>query len=193
MAVRRRITELTLVCHAPTRATHAAAFPADEAIAPVPEARLAGLRRALRPGAQAWTSPALRARQTAEALGLAASPAPALAECGYGRWAGRSAADVAAAEPAAFAAWLADPAAAPHGGEPLATLLARVAGWLDARLSEPGRMVAVAHASVLRAALVHVLGVGPEAFQRIDVAPLGLVRLRGDGRRWTLRLDRPRP
>lgn len=186
-------TDLTLICHAPTRATQAAAFPGDEPIVPLAPVRLEAARRAVRPGARAWTSPALRARQTADALGLTAVPDAALAECDYGGWTGRTVAEVGAAEPEGFAAWLADPTAAPHGGEALHRLLARVAAWLDMRLAEPRRLVAVTHASVIRAAVVHALGAGPDAIRRIDVAPLGVVRLTGDGRRWALRFDRPAP
>ena len=181
------VVDLTLICHGPTRATRAAAFPRDEPLEPGAAEAIRALRPRLGRTTRAWTSPALRARETAAALGLAAGVEPLLREGDAGRWAGRQVSAVAAAEPAAFAAWLADPAAAPHGGEPLGDLLARVAGWIEARRDEPGRGVAVTHASVVRAAVLHVLGAPPAAFGRIAVAPLGLVRLRGDGRRWTLR------
>ncbi|WP_326810952.1 histidine phosphatase family protein [Streptomyces scopuliridis] len=81
--------------------------------------------------ATTYVSPSLRCRRTAEALGLDAKPLPALAPCAMGRWQGRTLDEVAAAEPDALASWLADPAAAPHGGEPLLALLARAAHWLD--------------------------------------------------------------
>ena len=77
-----------------------------------------------------WTGAELRARQTAEALGLSASVQPMLRECDYGRWAGKSLNKIAAHEPAAVDAWLNDPAAAPHGGESILDLIRRVANWL---------------------------------------------------------------
>ena len=74
---------------------------------------------------RAWTSPAARARQTAEALGLAADVEPALRGCDHGRWTGCSLAEAQAADgEAALLAWLGDPAAAPHGGESFADVLA---------------------------------------------------------------------
>ncbi|MET9054749.1 histidine phosphatase family protein [Streptomyces bacillaris] len=75
--------------------------------------------------------PSLRCRETAAALGLAARPEPALTGWDLGRWSGRRLDEVGAAEPAAMAAWVGDPSAAPHGGESLRELVERVGGWLD--------------------------------------------------------------
>jgi broad specificity phosphatase PhoE len=66
-----------------------------------------------------WTSPELRTRQTAQALGLDAGVQPMLRECDYGRWAGRTFGEIVAHEPDAADSWLHNPAAAPHGGEPI--------------------------------------------------------------------------
>ncbi|HTO83978.1 MAG TPA: histidine phosphatase family protein [Methylomirabilota bacterium] len=176
-------TRLTLICHAATAATRAAAFPLDEPIEAGAPERAPGLPQAER----VWTSPALRARQTAEALGLAATPEPALRDCDFGRWAGRRLADLQAAEPAAVAAWLGDPAAAPHGGESLLDLLARVASWLEARAGERGHGIAITHPAIIRAAIVHALAAPPAAFWRIDIEPLSLTELRRSPQHWTLR------
>ncbi|MFJ6185628.1 histidine phosphatase family protein [Streptomyces sp. NPDC092295] len=81
--------------------------------------------------ATAYVSPSPRCRRTAGALGLDARTLPALAPCAMGHWQGRTLDEVAAAEPAALASWLSDPASAPHGGESLLELLARTAHWLD--------------------------------------------------------------
>ena len=97
------------------------------------------------------TSPALRARQTAEALQLDATVEPILRDCDYGRWAGLSFAHVQAQEPAALADWMRDPAAAPHGGEAILSIIKRVGAWLDAQSGLPGKTVAITHASVIRA------------------------------------------
>lgn len=177
---------LKLLCHAPTAATRDAGFPADEPLDDKARAVLAGLPHNLHRADRCFVSPSLRARQTAEALRLDAAVEPLLRECDYGRWAGRALAAVQAEEPEAIADWLRAPDAAPHGGESVQDLLARVAGWLDTQKETSGLTVAITHASVIRAAIVHAIEAGPRAFWRIDVAPLSLTRLNGDGRRWTL-------
>ena len=91
-----------------------------------------------------------------------------------------------AQEPEAVDDWLRNPDSAPHGGESLIDLMRRVAGWLDAQAAAPGVALAVTHASVIRAAVVHAIDAGPRSFWRIDVAPLSLARLNGDAGRWTL-------
>jgi broad specificity phosphatase PhoE len=128
----------------------------------------------------------LRATQTAEALKLHASVDPMLGDCDYGRWIGRSLDEVQAQEPEAVDNWLRNPDSAPHGGESLIDLMQRVAGWLDAQAAAPGVTLAVTHASVIRAAIVHAIDAGPRSFWRIDVAPLSLTRLNGEIGRWTL-------
>ena len=176
---------LALICHAATAATRLAAFPADE---PVEPKALDGatLPARLRKPAQCWTSPALRATQTAQALALTATVEPQLRDCDYGRWAGRTLADIERDESEAMAQWLGDPAAAPHGGESIVALIARVGAWLAGLDELSGQLVAVTHQSVIRAALVHALGAPPATFWRIDVPPLAIVDLRGNGARWSL-------
>ena len=105
----------------------------------------------------------------------------ALRDCDYGRWRGLASKDVAEREPDGFAAWLGDPAAAPHGGESLAALIERIGAWLTQSLARESATLAVTHASVVRAAIVNALGAGSSAFARIDVAPLSLARLSGHG------------
>ena len=178
-------TWLRLLCHAATPATRASGFPADEPLEPRARDKLAAGTWSL-PADRAWTSPALRASQTAEALGLDAAAEPALRECDYGRWAGRSFEAVQAEAPEAVAEWMGDPGAAPHGGESLLDVMARVGAWLDAQGGTPGHVVAVTHASVIRAAILHAIEAGPRSFWRIDVAPLCLVKLSGHAGRWTL-------
>jgi broad specificity phosphatase PhoE len=179
-------TRLTLLCHASTSAVRAAAFPADEPLDGPGLQKLAAFPPHLRRADRCWTSPALRASQTAEALHLGASVEPMLRDCDYGRWIGRSFDDVLAHEPDAVAEWMRDPASIPHGGESLLGLMGRVAQWLDAQNRMPGRVVAVTHAAVIRAAIVHAIGAAPHAFWRIDVAPLSLATLSGNNGRWTL-------
>ena len=135
----------------------------------------------------AWTGPAARARQTAEALGLAATVAPELDECDFGAWRGRTLAELDSEDPVAVAAWIEDPAAAPHGGESLLAVLDRVRGWLDVHAGDGSRVVAVTHAGVIRAALVCALDAPVQAFWRFDVAPLSRTVLHAHDGRWTVR------
>ncbi|MFB8236668.1 histidine phosphatase family protein [Kitasatospora purpeofusca] len=156
----------------------------------------AGVRaaRALRPDLPAashrFVSPSARCRRTAEELGLADAVAePELRGCATGRWRGRTLDEVAAEEPEAVMAWLADPAAAPHGGESVRQLCARVAGWLDGTAAGlTGRVLVVAEPDAVRAAVVHALGVPDQVFRRLDVPPLAVVELTGRAGRWNLRL-----
>ncbi|MFE2600792.1 histidine phosphatase family protein [Streptomyces sp. NPDC059396] len=141
-----------------------------------------------------YVSPSARCRRTAEVLGLDAAPLPDLAPCAMGRWQGRTLDEVTAAEPESVAAWLSDPAAAPHGGESLRTFHTRVAHWLDTLGSESAgsrHVIAVAEPDIIRAAAVHALGAGPRSFWRIDIQPLSAVELSGRGGRWNLLGGRP--
>ncbi|MFI7693005.1 histidine phosphatase family protein [Nonomuraea sp. NPDC049655] len=165
---------MLFVRHATTPGMRAGCFPADE------DADAASLTRAAAPGpveaAAAWAAPCRAARQTAAAMGLAAREVPALAEADCGRWRGLPYGRVALAEPDALASWLADPHAAPHGGESLSALAARVAGWLDSVRDVP-RAVVVCDAGVIRAALGHALGLDPLRAARFDLAPLSTTEL----------------
>ncbi len=179
-------TRLTLVCHGSTLAVRAAAFPEDEPLEPQALARVAGWPRSLGAPDRILTSPALRARQTAEALGLAATIDPDLRDCGYGIWAGRSYEEVRTREPDAIGAWMADPAMPPPDGESTLQLIARAARWLDLQRQTAGQVVAVTHPAFIRAAVVHAIGASPNSVWRIDVAPLSVTRLSGHDGRWNL-------
>ena len=177
---------LKLVCHASTSAVRLAAFPGDEPLDPLGRHDLAELAATIGPADRCWTGPSLRTRETAGALHPAAIVDARLGECDYGRWTGQTFDDVHAREPQAIADWLRDPEAAPHGGESVLSLLNRVAGWLDEQRSVAGQVLAVTHASVIRAAVVHAIEAPPRSFWRIDVAPLSVTRLTSAGRHWTL-------
>lgn len=171
---------ITLICAAaPSRPV----FPADEAAAPAALARVAPLAAGR---AICVTSPLRRARQTAAALGLDAAVEPALRETGFGTWAGQEIEAVLAADPAGFAAWRADPAAAPPGGESFAAMAARVAGWLEAQAGGAREVLAITHPGPIQAALLHVLGAPAASASRIGVRPLSRICLSHDGRRWSL-------
>ncbi len=178
---------LLLVRHAPTSATRAAGFPADESLDERGRAAAAALAGVLPRRFEALSSPALRCRQTAEAAGVAEPSVVAeLAECDFGAWAGRTLADMAAAAPADVAAWMEDADARPHGGESLTALAARVGAWLDEAAAGDGWAVAFTHAGVVKAAVVHALDAPLSAFWRIDVAPLSLTELHAHDGRWTV-------
>ncbi len=69
----------------------------------------------------------------------------------------------------------------------LADVIARAASVLDELLPLRGHTVAVTHAAVIRAAIVHILGAPLQAFWKIDVEPLSATELTSDGKRWALR------
>ncbi|NGN66601.1 histidine phosphatase family protein [Streptomyces sp. A7024] len=193
---------MTLLAPAAGVELRAAAFGADGPLDEAGRRALAGVRA---PAARrALTGPSPRCRETAAGLGLAAAADDRLADWDMGRWRGRTLDEVSAAEPEAVTAWLADPDAAPHGGESLHALLTRVGGWLDGADGRPdgtdgahgagaegGRTIAVAEVAVIRAALVHALQLPPEVFWRLDVPPLTATELSGRAGRWNLRCGRP--
>jgi broad specificity phosphatase PhoE len=179
-------TRLRLLCHASTSAVRTSTFPADEELDAQGLRKLNGLSHHLQRSDHCVTSPARRATQTAAALNLEAMIEPMLRDCDYGRWTGRSFDEVQAQEPEALADWIKDPSATPHGGESIVAMIARVSAWLDTQLTTSGEILAVTHASVIRAAIVCALEAEPRSFWHIDIAPLSLTQLSGNGGRWTL-------
>lgn len=180
------VKRLLLVRHAATSATRAAAFPADEPIEDGAETLAAPLAGLVRDGADVLASPARRCAQTAAAADLTPTVEPRIAECDFGAWGGRALASVHEEDPEAVGAWMADAAAAPHGGESLRAFAARVAGWLDEQAAEDGTTLAITHGGVVKAALVHALGAPLDAFWRLDVAPLTVTELHAHDGRWTV-------
>jgi broad specificity phosphatase PhoE len=190
---RNMAARLTFLCHGSTRALRAAAFAGDEELDDRGLAGAAALVGKLPSVERCWTSPELRARQTAQALGREAIVAPELCDCDYGAWKGRGFDEVWGEDPEAATKWLRDPEAAPHGGETLANLMRRVAAWLDAQREVSGAALVVTHASVIRAAIVHAIEANPRSFWRIDVAPLSQARFSGNDGRWNLAELSPAP
>lgn len=185
---------LLLVRHAPTDATRAAAFPRDEPLDDRGRTAAAALAAAVPQRCEVLSSPALRCRQTASSAGLRAATEPRLAECDFGRWTGLTLAEVHAADPAGARAWMLEPDAAPHGGEPLAAFAARVAAWLDEQADRDGAAAAITHGGVVKAALVRALGAPLQAFWRLDAAPLAVTELHAHDGRWTVaRVNCPLP
>jgi broad specificity phosphatase PhoE len=167
--------------------------------------RLPGLDRGLLPAGKAqaravahrmrhlaptvvYSSDARRARETGEII-AAVCQVPLevnadLGEIDFGEWAGRTYADVVAADPAARA-WFLDPrTGAPPGGESIAAAAERVLRVLSALAHGDGeRVVIVGHAGSLRLALARALGM-PLSFYwrlRLDCASLSVVTWTADG------------
>ena len=133
-------------------------------------------------GARVVTSPLARCRQTAELIvGATAQEVPvdvdeAWIELDYGAFDGLGAGDVPAAT---WAAWRADVAWTPEGGESLAALGARVRTACES-LAEEARdrdVVVVTHVSPVKAAVAWALGVGDEVAWRMWVGPASISRI----------------
>lgn len=179
------------------------------------DASAARARLSIPDNAATFVSPAVCARDTASALGLDAIVHERLADMDYGVWHGRRLADLAVEAPLELAAWTHDPDAAAHRGESFSELVKRVGRLLDSlddslsktesksvthakgRVPADGtnmaprdmqnaqNVVAVTHAAVIRAAIVHALGASPAIFSRIEIAPLSMIELRRSRRGWT--------
>ena len=104
---------------------------------------------------------------------------PLLRPWDLGCWAGLPLAEVPD-----LTAWRDDPAYGGHGGESLLELLERARTLLQCWPGQSGRLSAVTHAAVVRAAVVVVLRAPVAAFWDIDVAPGALTELHRSGSRW---------
>jgi len=179
-------TRFSLISHAATQALRRAAFPLDESLDQQEITKINALGWTAPKAQKILTAPEQRTQQTAHALGLAATVTSGLRDFDYGIWRGRELTELQTQDPEGVATWLADPAASPHGGESIATLIDRVGTWLDQQ-REDGHTIAVTHPAVIRSAVVHVLNAPVQSFWRIDIAPLSLTDLRFNGKLWTLR------
>jgi probable phosphoglycerate mutase len=129
-----------------------------------------------------YSSPVQRCRETAVALGatcgLDAAILPEAEEVDFGDWTGHG-----------FAALEADPrwrdwnrsrdtAAAP-GGESMPALRARVLALLEGLQSwhPEGRIALVSHAEIIRTAILQILGLPMQAYERLEVGPASISTL----------------
>jgi broad specificity phosphatase PhoE len=182
-----RSTRITLICHGTTAQTKTAGFPADDPLIEGEIAVASRIRAAL-PHANAFLSgPELRARQTAGMLAGEFTIDSAFRDLDYGRWSGKALTEIGESEPENLMAWMTDVAAAPHGGESIASVIARVGDWLAGQMNAGGHTVVVTHPAVIRAALVAILDAPRESFWKIDVRPFAVTEITSDGRRWALR------
>lgn len=125
------------------------------------------------------SSPMERARETAEPLarrlGLEIETAEALNEIDFGAWQGRSFAELD--EDPVWHDWNRDRARTrPPGGESMTEVQARIVGHLRHLSCETrGRPVILfSHGDVIKAALLHVLGLPLDAVSRLEVDPAGI-------------------
>jgi broad specificity phosphatase PhoE len=179
-------TRVKLLCHVSTSAVRTSTFPADEELDPQGRRKLSGLSRPPQHWDHCVTSPTRRATQTAAALGLRATIEPMLRDCDYGRWTGRSFDEVQAQEPEALADWIKDPSATPHGGESVVAVIARVSIWLDKATDHTGGYPGGYSRLCDPRCIVCALVAEPRSFWHIDIVPLSLTQLSGNGGRWTL-------
>jgi broad specificity phosphatase PhoE len=180
------VRRLLLVRHAPTTATRAAAFPRDESLDDWGRALAATLTARIPARTDVVSSPARRCVETAVTAGLDAEIDREIGPCDFGTWAGRTLAEVHDDDPDAASAWMLDPDANPHGGESLAVFSDRVARWLDRQGEEEGRLTAITHGEVVKAAVVHAIGAPVQAFWRINASPLAITELHAHDGRWTI-------
>jgi probable phosphomutase (TIGR03848 family) len=129
----------------------------------------------LRPS-EVHASPLERCVETAEplaaVLGLGVHLLPEVEEIGYGRWAGRSLAQLA--KTSLWKRLQQQPSAVEFpGGETLVAAQRRSVAALDAIATRRPRamIVVVTHADVIRLALAHYAGVHIDLFQRLTVSP----------------------
>ncbi|MFZ0832526.1 MAG: histidine phosphatase family protein [Mycobacterium sp.] len=178
------VVRVTLLSHAMTDAMAAGRFPADEPLNAVGRRQAAtGIDFGAAPFT-AVSGPEQRCLRTAELCGLDPAVEPRLADIDCRRWRGELLSDVG---PADVAAWLAEPTSAPHGGESVADLMGRVAGWLESLTGSGSRTIAVTHPAVIRAAILLALDAPAKSFWRIDVGPVSRIELHHRGGAWTLR------
>ncbi|UBU10802.1 bifunctional RNase H/acid phosphatase [Nonomuraea gerenzanensis] len=135
------------------------------------------------------TSPLKRARQTAEAVaersGVEVEVYEDLREADFGAWEGHTFTEVQRRWPAELTAWLADPEAAPPGGESFAETARRVQAarqYLVERY-EGKTVLVVSHVTPIKLLLREALLAPLESLYRmhLDLACLSLVEYYADG------------
>lgn len=131
------------------------------------------------------SSPAAAAEDTASALAADFATEAALRDIDHGRWTGHSMMAIHAEEPDLLAAWMADTARTTPGGEPLAKVLARIGFWMDGQSRMTGRVLAVTHPTIIRAAIAVALQCPVDCVFSVDIVPLSRTILSFNGK-WRL-------
>lgn len=118
------------------------------------------------------SSPLARAVETARAMAGEPKLAPELDEVDFGDWTGRKVDDLA--DDPAWRNWNGFRSSAPiPGGETMLQIQARAVGLVQRACREhpQGRVLLVSHAEVLRALLLHYLGVSLDHWSRLELGP----------------------
>jgi alpha-ribazole phosphatase len=171
-----RVTQFWLIRHAPVDGPRGVIHDIDAPADVGDIAALSRLRSLLPSPRVAISSPARRARDTAEALGLVAPLDVAFGEQDFGRWTGRTHEDIRRESEAAYDDfWRAPATKRPPEGESFAEQIARVRGGIAALPA--GDVVLVAHAGTIRAALAVALEIPPDKALSFVIDPLSLTRL----------------
>ena len=178
-------TRLTLICHAVTPLQKKGYFPDDEAVAMDWQGAALSLTGRYKENRRLLCGPEARTRQTAGVFGSDAVIDDGLRDADFGRWKGQ---DIGQLNSDELGAWLSDSTRAPHGGESVDQVCARIGDWMKSLESQPGHVVAITHPFVIRAAMLYVLQFPVSMFYRIDVEPLSTTELRFNNV-WRLRLD----
>ena len=171
-----RITQFWLIRHAPVDGPRGVIHNIDAPADLGDTAALSRLRLLLPKTHVAVASPARRARDTADALGLVADPDPAFGEQDFGRWTGRTHEDIRLESEAAYDDfWRAPATNRPPEGESFVAQIARVRDGIAAQPA--GDVIVVAHAGTIRAALAVALDIPPDKALSFVIDPLSLTRL----------------
>ncbi len=181
-------TMLYLIRHGATEANLASPPRLQGRRTDLPLARL-GVRQAeatrnflaIRPVEHCYTSPLLRATQTASVVvaphGLTPVPLPALTECDCGRWEGLDWATIRSLDAEHYQRFHANPAKWGYPeGESFADVYARVTPVIDDLLEGHAgeSIVVVAHHIVNRTYLAGLLGLGPELARQVVLDNCGI-------------------
>ncbi|GGS49678.1 histidine phosphatase family protein [Streptomyces violaceus] len=149
-----------------------------------------------------WTSPLSRAGATAEpacrALDLTPQREPGLIECDFGVVEGRTLAEFEAEDPEWAAAFRDDPVAHsfPGAEDPLAAAARGTRALRDIAAEHPGgRVLVVAHNTLLRLVLCTLLSIPPREYRRVlprlRNAAISELRMNSDGSAALLSLNVP--
>ena len=143
-------------------------------------AQAAAVGIAIPTAARVISSPLMRCRQTAEAISTSVEIDERLIEVNYGDFEGLAIGDVPAAT---WAAWRADTAWSPPGGESHDDLAARMWPLLDELGDEAAErdIVLVSHVSPIKACLAWGLGVSIDIAWRAFVQQASILRIATNG------------
>jgi len=126
------------------------------------------------------SSPLRRAVQTAEpaatSLGLAIETDADLREIDFGRWEGKTFAEISEEDPEAAAAWASgDSGLTFPGGDCMADFLARAVRTADSLAVHPAdTLLVVSHCALINSMLHHLLGLPPSGFDLFHIKNCGV-------------------